>query len=255
MKEMDNIIKDCKQYIKKSLKSKKELNKYIKQSTILLYSYERNLVWDLMILMDNEQFEYEFVRLYGNNFIIDDHKHSPPVFTRIKNYTWLKEDFNKRLPVALWIFENATVIQECGNVFSQIISEQKKIFSDNLLSIIRRKYLEMRGERHNLRSSIKRPNNMANALIRSNIIKLCFELSLLAENKSYPFRAFLPEYARLNSSFGNDIFNISKLFLTETDQKITIELSDHLIEKVSLALSLSGNFSNDFLSRWWFYLE
>jgi hypothetical protein len=232
-----------------------ELEEYLQQTTILLSSYEGNRVWDLMIFMDNEWFKYEFSHLYSDYFIVDDHDHDPPVFTRVKSYDWLEKNFSKRLPVALWIFENALVVQEHGTHFYQILAEQKKVFAKNLREIIRRKYIEMRGERHNLRYSAERPNDIANILLKSNIIKICFELSLLAEGKPYPFGILLPEYARSQSCFGNSIFEISSQFLAETNPKKTIALSDCLVEKVSSTLSATGNFSSDFLSRWWLYLE
>ncbi|MCU0678876.1 MAG: hypothetical protein MUC28_00300, partial [Planctomycetes bacterium] len=152
---------------------KNELDEYIKQSTILLNSYEGNRVWDLIILLDSEWFKYEFAYLYSEHFIVDDHDHDPPVFARMKSYAWLEENFSKRLPVALWIFENASMIQEHGNDFSRILSEQREKFTSSLLGIIRRKYLGMRGERHNLRYSAERISDMANTLLKSNIVKLC----------------------------------------------------------------------------------
>jgi hypothetical protein len=255
MKKMNDIVKRCRKYVQKDLTKQNGLDKYIKQSTILLYSYERNYIWDLLILMDNELFKNDFVFQFSENFIIDDHKHDPSVFVRVKNYSWLKDDFNKRLPVVLWIFENALVIQEYGNNFSQILYENKKLFTKKLFGIIKRKYLEMRGDRHNLRRSIKKSNDLASIILKSNIVKLCFELSLLAEGKAYPFRCFLPEYAKSRASFGNDIFIISNKFIAETDQNKIIDLSDCLIEKVSRALRLNGNFSKDFLDRWWLYLD
>ena len=252
---MDNITRECKQYIEQSLACRNELEEYIEQSTILLNSYEGNRVWDLMILMDSDWFKYEFAYLYSEHFIVDDHNHDRSVFARVKSYAWLEENFNMRLPVALWLFQNATIIQEHKNDFSRIIAKQKERFTANLSKIIRRKYLEMRGERHNLRYSAERPDDMSNTLLKSNIVKLCFELSLLAEGKPYPFGILLPGYARSKSSFGGDIFAVSSHFLAEIDPKKTIELSDRLIEKVSSALNSTGNFSSDFLSRWWLYLE
>jgi hypothetical protein len=232
-----------------------ELEEYIEQVTILLNSYEGNRVWDLMILMDSERFKYEFAYLYSERFVVDDHDHDPPVFARVKSYTWLEENFSKRLPVALWIFKNAIVIQEHGNDLSRILDEQEDKFAKNIRRITRRKYIEMRGELHNLRYSAERPRDMANILLKSNIVKLCLELSLLAEGKPYPFGVLLAGYACSQSGFGKEIFDISNEFLVEIDPKKTVDLSDRLIEKVSSTLSKTGNFSSDFLSRWWLYLE
>ncbi|HOX10760.1 MAG TPA: hypothetical protein P5323_03185 [Candidatus Moranbacteria bacterium] len=252
---MDDTVKSCRQYIKQNLAGRIELEEYIEQTTILLNAYEGNHVWDLMILMDSEWFKYEFAYLHSEYFIVDDHDHDPPVFARVKSYAWLEKNFSKRLPVALWIFENAVVVQEHGNDFSRILAEQRAEFVKSLRKTVRRKYLEMRGERHNLRYSVKRLGDMANILLKSNIVKLCFELLMLAEGRPYPFGILLPEYVRSQSSFGDNIFAISNQFLAETDPDKTIELSDCLIEKVASALSATGNFSSDFLSRWWLYLK
>ena len=228
---------------------------YVGDSTILLSSYENNRVWDMMLLMDDELFNFEFSHLYSKHFVIDDHAHNPPVFLRVKNYNWLKDDFSKRLSVALWIFQNSLVIQEKDGAFSRILSEGNTDFRNNLPSIIRRKYLEMRGERHNLRYSAPRTGDIANVIVKGNIAKLCFELILLAEGKPHPFRILLPQYARKNSRNGEILFSLAQKFLAETDPGETILLSDEIIGCVANALRPMKLFERDFLDKWWLYMD
>ena len=250
-----SIIDRCKVYVAKILAKKIELADYINESTILLNVYENNKLWDVMIIMDDDLYKYEFAHLNSEHFVVDDHKHDPLVFTRVKSYKWLNEDFAKRLPVALWIFQNAAIIQKSGRQFTQIIAEQEKILTKKIQALIKRKYLEMRGERHNLRYSVVRIDDMANILIKANIAKLCFELSLLASGKPYPFRMLLPEYAKDNVVNGEKLFCLTQKFLTTTDAKKIIVLSDKLIEFVIKRLQEKNYFSNDFLRRWWLYLD
>ncbi len=255
MNEIDEIIVGCKKYISEILTKKVELEDYIDGSTILLNVYAK--VWDLMILLDNDLFKYEFTPLYSEHFVVDDHKHEPPIFSRVKSYKWLTENFAKRLPVALWIFQNIIVIQEKGNLFQQIITEQKDKFNQNFQGITKRKYLELRSDRHNLRRSAMMPNDMAmaNALLKANVVKLCFELSLLADGKPYPFRILLPDFAKNNATNGYEVFLLSQEFLATTDPEATILLSDKLIEYTVAALQKMKLYSEDFLLKWWLYLD
>jgi hypothetical protein len=253
--KMSKTIDECKRYITDILSSNPKLRDYIEESTILLNTYECDTVWDLMVLIEDNWFLYEFSHLYGEHFVLDDHKHDPPVFTRIKSYGWLTENFSKRLPVALWIFQNSIIIQEKEALFRRIISEQGNRLSQSIQDIIKRKYLELRGDRHNLRYSINRPDDMANALLKANIVKLCLELSLLANGKSYPFRALLPDHAKNDSVNGQKTFFLTQKFLAATDEKTVISLSDDLIEHVINVLRETGLYANDFLLRWWLYID
>lgn len=87
---MDNITKKCRRYIDQYLTKIPQLADYLSQATIILNCYENDGIWDLMILIENELYQYEFSQLYGEYFVVDDHKHNPPVFTRVKSYAWLK---------------------------------------------------------------------------------------------------------------------------------------------------------------------
>ncbi len=250
----------CREYISKVLAKKAELADYIDESTILLNAYENgayknNKVWDLMILIDNDWFKYEFSYLYSEYFVVDDHEHDPPIFTRIKNYKWLVENFAKRRSIALWIFQNAIVLQEKENLFQRIIAKQEDIFKKDIQNIIKRKYLELRSDRHNLRYSVTRPDDVANPLLKTNIAKLCFELSLLANRKPYPFRILLPDYAKNNAINGNEVFLLVQKFLVTTDPETTILLSDKLIERIVATLQEMNFYSEDFLFKWWLYLD
>ncbi len=208
-----------------------------------------------MILLGNDCFKYEFAHLYGEYFVVDDHKHDPLVFTRVKSYQWLAENFTKRLPVALWIFQNAIVLQKKENLFQRVVAEQKDNFYRNLQAIIKRKYLELRTDRHNLRYSAMRPEDMANALLKANIAKLCFELCLLASNKPYPPKILLPDYAKNSVINGNEVFLLAQKFLAATDPETIILLSDKLIERVVATLRETKFYSDELLLKWWLYLD
>ena len=252
---MDKIALGCKEYVSEVLAKKFELDEYLEESTILLNTYENNRVWDFMILMDNKWFKYEFAHLYSEYFVVDDHEHEPPVFTRVKNYKWLTENFAKRLPVALWIFQNVIVIQEKENLFSQIIVEQQEKFNRVFLDIIERKYLEMRGDRHNLRYSVDRVGDLANILLKANIVKLCFEISLLADKKPYPFRTLLPDYTKENATNGHSVFPLAQEFLVTMEPEKTIALSEKLIDCIVTTLQEKKFYSDEFLLKWWLYIH
>jgi hypothetical protein len=252
---VENIIDSCEDYVNQTLSRKKELEGHLGKSTILLNSYRNNLIWDIMVLLDDEEFKQNFAPMYGETFAVDDHEHQPPVFTRVKCYNWLEGNFKQRLPIALWVFGNAGIVRQEGEWFSKFIAQQRKKFAANLPQITKGKYLEMRGERHNLRYIVREPDDISHLILKANIVKLCFELCLLAEGNPYPFKALLPSHAQAHSETGRLIFPLSQDFLRETNPTKVISLSDELIENISSMLRKTGWFSNEFLAVWWLQLE
>lgn len=252
---MNEVQVRCKKYIAEVLSQRVELSEYINRATILLNVYQDNHVWDIMILINDDWFKYEFAHLHGDHFVVDDHKHEPPVFTRVKCYQWLQKNFIKRQPVALWIFQNAIIIQEQGELFQKIMTQQQQIFNKQLDSLVRRKYLELRGDRHSLRYRVLKPDEITNIILKANVVKLCFELLLLADGKPYPFKSPLSEYVRSHAKNGEEVFDIAVKFIATIDPEMTIALSDKLIEYVTSALHAHTIYSDDFLSKWWLFLD
>ncbi len=251
---MDDFKAAGQRYVDEILSQRSELSDYLDQATILLNVYANNQVWDIMILMDDDWFSYEFAHLYSEHFVVDDHDHVPPVFTRVKNWQWLRGDFARRRPTALWIFQNSLILRENGTTFQDIVSEQQKEFHKQLKCLIRRKYLELRTDRHGLRfRSVQ--ENIPNALLKANVVKVCFELLLLAEGKPYPFKAPLAEYARQQSEVGDKVFQLATEFLATNDPKTTISLSDQLIEMVSSVLLSRKLCTDRLLEQWWLFLD
>lgn len=240
-------------YVENKLYRTQELVPYLEKAAILWTENDPGLIWDIMVLLPDELFS-EFIRRYGDCFVIDDHEHAPCVFTRVKSFEWLKSDFESRLPVALWIYQNSLVLQDGEGRFDEILQEQKEIFIKIILEILRKKYLEFRTERHNLRHALEKGNVVAITIIKNTVVKLALEISFLIERKPYPYKKWLPLAVQHETSNGKEVFQISEDFLNTTDPKKTIELSDCLVEKVVKMLVETSMFPEDFLRRWWLNL-
>ncbi|MFA5232535.1 MAG: hypothetical protein WC410_02620 [Candidatus Paceibacterota bacterium] len=238
------------------MKNSKELEKYLCDASVFVTEYEDGQVYDVMVLIEDDNFINKFSFIYGPNFVVDKHVGGKDVFIRVKNYSWLEKDLSRRLPIALWILNNSTIIQEKGKKVTSMIGRYQNKFESFLEDIVRQKYLELRTERHNLRFSIRKKNNdIASIIIKSTIVKLCLEICLLLEKKPYPFKVLLPRVASEESKYGKEILDICKLFLESNDAEKSIILSDKLIKRLIDILVMDNSFPKDFLERWWLYLS
>jgi len=240
-------------YVENKLYKIPELASYIGEASILWTENDPGLVLDLMILLPNDLFR-TFSGHSGECFVVDDHDHTPWIFTRVKNFEWLKRDFGVRLPIALWIYQNSIVLQDRDRRFDEILQEQKRAFNKAILEILRRKYLEFRTERHNLRHALERKNAITVALIKATVVKLALEMSFLVEGKPYPYKKWLPLVVQSDTIDGKELFQISEDFLSVEDPLTTTELSDRLVEKVSAMLIKTQIFPVDFIQQWWLHL-
>lgn len=245
--------KRVKDYVFGKLYGNSLLEKHISKSSIVL-TIKEDGIWDIMVFFPDDIFFQYIVSVAGDCFVIDDHKHNPWVFTRIKDYKWLKRDFSRRISIALWIFGNALVIQDKENKFSDILVEQRKKFYNLVPKLLALKYTELRSERHNLRYVLTRKRLLASKIIRATIIKLSLEICFLSENKPYPYKMFLPERSLLDTVNGNEVLRIGEKFLNAENDKLIIELSEDLIRKIVDILKGTRIFSDSRLNDWWLYL-
>jgi len=78
-------------YIENKLYKTQELAPYIKEASILWTENDPGLVWDLMILLPDDLFQ-KFSNQSGECFVVDDHDHTPWIFTRVKSFEWIKRE-------------------------------------------------------------------------------------------------------------------------------------------------------------------
>ena len=249
------------EYLQFQLARKPELAGLLDDAVVVWYAssafmdwYDPDLVRDLLIVLPNERF-VNFEADFGPNYVVDDHDVVPPVFVRFKSYEWLERDLLRRLPVALWIYQHARVLRDPQGKFANFLRTQSEAFKEQLPSILRRKYLEFRTDRHNLRHTVPASMGMATRLIKSSAVKLALELTLLAEGKPYPYKKWLFWAAEQETVQGREIVNLATRFWDETDKNQIIALSDQLVAKVASICVQSGFVPEDVTTRWWLHLD
>lgn len=240
-------------YVKNKLYNAPELKPYLEEASIVRTENDPGLVWDIMVLLPNEFFQ-EFSARYGESFAIDDNDHVPPVFTRVKSFGWLNKDFAFRIPIALWIYQHSLILQDKTGNLKRILREQNEIFSEKVAEILRKKYLEFRTERHNLRHALQKNADVSVTLIKATVVKLALETCFLVEGRPYPYKKWLSRTAQHETVNGKKILKISESFLKEEEPEAAIGLSDDLVNQVATMLYETKMFSKDFLHKWWFHL-
>lgn len=249
------------EYLQTQLTRKSELAGFLGDAVVVWYAssafmewYDPSLVRDLLVVLPDERFE-DFKATFGSNHVIDDHKVVPPVFVRFKSYEWLRRDFARRLPVALWIYQHARVLRDPQGRFADILRTQSEAFKEQLPSILRRKYLEFRTDRHNLRHTVPAGMDLASRLIKASVVKLALELTLLAEGRPYPYKKWLFWAAERETTQGKEIINLASRFWDETDKEEVITLSDQLVAKVASICAQSGLVPEELTTNWWLHLD
>jgi|SRR3989344_4884022 len=238
-------------YIQNILKTEVE-ERFLTSSAIILTEDDPKIVCDILVLVSNEKYQ-EFANRYGSHFVVNDHSGEYPVFTKFRNNDWMENDLKSRPPIALWIYQNSSVVQDPQGEFAKLLDRYQLIFQKNLTSLIKRKYIELRTERHNLRQAIRKNRKMAISLIKATVVKLAMEISLLADNRPYPYKKWLPEDAK-NIPSGMALYPIAEAFLNEADGEKIITISEEIIARIQNVLSKTC-IPNDLLNRWWLYLE
>lgn len=232
-----------------------DLRRYLKVASIVATSQDPELVLDVMVFIPDRMFECHFKLEFGDCFVIDDHDHKPPVFARFKSYGWLRSDFSKRLPIALWVFQNATIIQDPHGSFRRLLKAQEVPFLASVESILRRKYIEFRSERHNLRQAVWHNDGLAIDLLRSTVIKLALEMVLLSLGLPYPFKKWLPREVRKLGGRWSQFVTLQEEFLRETDPQEIITQSDIIVAEIAAILGRRREFPEGFLQQWWLHLS
>ena len=249
------------EYLQTQLVRKSELAEFLDDAAVVWYAssafmewYDPDLVRDILVVLPDERFESFKVNL-GSNYVVDDHEVTPPVFVRFKSYEWLRRDLARRLPVALWIYQHARVLRDPQGRFADILRVQSEAFKEQLPSILRRKYLEFRTDRHNLRHTVPASMDLATRLIKANIVKLSLELTFLAESRPYPYKKWLFWATEREATQGKNVVNLATRFWDESDKDQVIVLSDQLVAKVASICTQSGLVSEDLTTRWWLHLD
>ena len=249
---MDNDLW-LRKYFEEKLILRGDLQKYLEASSVVSVELDHEIAFDLMVLVPDLMFEGEFKVLFGEYFVVNDQEQSPHVFTRFKSYRWLRKDLSSRLPIALWIFGKSAIIQDPTKDFGMIIREYAALFSENREDIIRRKYIEFRSDRHNLRQAVYHQDMLAVDLLRANVIKIALEILILSHGKPYPYKKWLPSEAKKLKK-GQDIVFICEVFVKETNLKKVISLSDELVDKIVKILADNSSLSSGLLNQWWLHL-
>jgi len=245
--------KKVRNYVFERLYDNPLLKKHISRSSILLITEEYN-IWDIIVLFPDNIFSQHIARKVGECFVIDDHDHKPWVFTRIKDYKWLRKDFSRRISIALWLFSNALIVQDEDSIFSDILTEQLTRFYELIPKLLALKYIEFRSERHNLRYASIEKRLLASRIIRATIVKLSLEICFLSERKPYPYKMLLPERSLVETANGIEVLQIGERFLNAENDELIIELSENLVRKIVSVLKNTKMFSDSWLDNWWLHL-
>ncbi len=242
------------EYFNKELLRIDELNEYFLKSAIVSVELDEKLILDLIVFIPDQVFDNEFTRKFGDCFVVNHQKQLPHIFTRFKSYKWLRDDFSNRPSIALWIFQNSIVIQDPDGSFRKIVQKYSKIFKHNLENTIRKKYIEFRSDRHNLRQVVSHKDMLSIDIIRANVIKLALEILILANEKPYPYKKWLVNEATKYDA-NNEVCKICNELSKASDLDTIITLSDKLVAKVADTLLQKTKLPPPIINEWWLHLK
>lgn len=257
----DRFVPEVQQYMRDKAGANETVGPVLDDASIIWYGtsafmdvYEAELVRDLMVLVHPDRYR-KLCDTYGSHFLIDDHQHVPPMFVRFNPFEWLEKDFRKRPAIAHWLYSHAIVLQDSSGYFAEVCTQEAVRFEASIPSLLKRKYLEMRSERHGLRSTFSQRNELGYALVQTTVCKLAAEVVYLAEGKPYPWKKWLFWALEKETVHGKQLLSIAKKFWTAADPRLVISASDELISFINSVLIQSGRIPRDVVERWWLYVD
>lgn len=214
---------------------------------------EPGIVTDYLLLSDSDTIHKLVIEL-GNRDVIDDHDVLPWVFVKLRSYDWLRNDLQRRLAIALWLYRNAIIIHESSRDFRSIVEAAEESFANQLTAIIKQKYLEMRTERHNLRHACQLGEANSCRLIAATVVKIALEILFLVHHSPYPYKKRLFPVVEQEYPDHVSYLQTCKNFIQYQSLDGLIEKSDLLVNEVNNEI-LSFGIPDSVVTNWWMHLS
>jgi len=172
--------------------------------------------WDIHVLLADKD-HATYVKS-GQNTIIDDRKHSPPVFAQVRNKTWLLDRLqkNETAVLYLWIYTHGLFIHDNLKVKSLLDAKLAK-FKTELPSLRKAHHIQFSVRRLDTASCAARGLTVAAGINRAEMVKLALQTFSLIKSQPYPYGKWLAKHVKELSPAGARLVGLCERCLFEPD--------------------------------------
>ena len=218
--------------------------------------FDEKADWDLHILLEDEKHQ-SLVDRFGQNYVIDDHKHSPIVFGQIRSRSWLSERLNGQRPgswpLYLWIYTRCQFVQDHMDIKSFVAKHQAR-FEQDLNQLRREHFVLFSVRRFDTISSAERGIITAIGINRGEMVKAALQTFSLIHSEPYPYNKWLAKHVEQLGSSGIEFVDLCNRCLMETDINTMLDYAKTLRDKLKAAMiEIVGE--QRWITHWWEFNE
>ena len=165
----------------------------------------------------------------------------------------LAQEFRFDLPVTLWGYTHAVVLQDSSCLLESAITRAQERFAQAVADLRCEHYYRFRQARNDLTPRIM-PRRLSTLLTikRGEAIREALRLAFLADNKPYPYDKWLELMAERETRNGASIVTAVRALVAARELE-TVEHSGKVLrDRVAFALQ-QGGVSEQWLEQWWLW--
>jgi hypothetical protein len=213
--------------------------------------------WDIHIILPTDDYA-AFVASAGATFLIDDKKHSPPIFGCFHSVDWLEDRLHSssdrnRWPLYLWIVENGQWVH-CTEEVRSAIARARAIFDRDNLNLIRDHFVAFCVRKLEVKTSAANKQFVSENLYLGECLTAGLQTFSLAQGRPYPYLKWLP-YWIANHCGGTELAAAAQECWTPSfDVRERIAVLRKM--ETMIVAAIRERYGNQpWLSEWWKYLD
>lgn len=177
----------------------------------------------------------------------------PSAVITILSSAQLAQEFRFELPVALWIYEHAVVLQDPAGTLAQAVQAGAQRFADQLNELRCDHYYRFRQARNDMLPRIA-PQRLKTVLAmkRGETVREALRLAFLADGKCYPYDKLLEPVAERETQSGAHIVTAVRALVAAREPDAIDHAGKVLRDRVAFALQ-QGGVSEKWLEQWWLW--
>lgn len=177
----------------------------------------------------------------------------PAAVVTIQSSSQLAQEMRFDLPVALWIYQHAVVLQDPVATLGSALKAASRRFEEELGNLRCEHYYRFRQARNDLLPRLTPQRlKVVLAMKRGETIREALRLAFLAEGKPYPYDKLLEPVAEMETSYGGHIVTAVRALSTAREPETVEHAGKVLRDRVAFALQ-QGGVSDQWLEQWWLW--
>lgn len=259
--KLKNVKEDIKKYINnvndeifpKELKDRASI--FLSGSTGwgIKEGFDEKADWDLHLILSDNEYK-EFVKKYGEDYVLDDHNYVPNIFGQVRSKQWL-EDRLKRIEygdcVYIWIYNNCITIQDPQNV-QEMIERYNYIFKTNIEELAKFHFVTYAVRRLDTITAAKRGIEVGSRISNTEMVKAALQTMSIIYETPYAYNKWLGKQVNMLGEKAQECVSLCEDCLKSKTLEDIIQnakplrnlLKEELIKKF-------GNLS--WIEEWWKY--